>query len=122
MRFVNRDQSPFTCAQTCEITTDPSPTAEATRLTDPARTSPTAKMPGAEVWKPGLRAPASGPGQDEALVVERDEAREPAGVGRGPHHDEDRPRVDAPVLPASRVADRHRLEPVVAVERVIWRV
>jgi hypothetical protein len=25
-----------------EITTDPSPTAEATRLTDPARTSPTA--------------------------------------------------------------------------------
>lgn len=33
---------PFTCDQTCEITTDPSPTAEATRLTDPARTSPTA--------------------------------------------------------------------------------
>jgi hypothetical protein len=32
-----------------EITTDPSPTAEATRFTDPARTSPTAKMPAREV-------------------------------------------------------------------------
>ena len=36
----------LTCSQTLEITTDPSPTAEATRFTDPARTSPTAKMPG----------------------------------------------------------------------------
>jgi hypothetical protein len=32
----------FRCFQTSEITTDPSPTPEATRLTDPARTSPTA--------------------------------------------------------------------------------
>src|SRR5262249_37115675 len=39
----------LTCSQTLEITTDPSPTAEATRLTEPARTSPTAKMPGCEV-------------------------------------------------------------------------
>ena len=30
-------------------TTDPSPTPEATRFTDPARTSPTAKTPGCEV-------------------------------------------------------------------------
>src|SRR5262249_13535778 len=37
------------CSQTLEITTEPSPTAEATRLTEPARTSPTAKMPGWEV-------------------------------------------------------------------------
>jgi hypothetical protein len=36
----------LTCSQTLEITTDPSPTAEATRFTDPARTSPTANMPG----------------------------------------------------------------------------
>jgi hypothetical protein len=36
----------LTCSQTSEITTEPSPTAEATRFTDPARTSPTAKMPG----------------------------------------------------------------------------
>lgn len=38
-----------TWSQTFEMTTDPSPTAEATRLTEPARTSPTAKMPGQEV-------------------------------------------------------------------------
>jgi hypothetical protein len=36
----------LTYSQTLEITTEPSPTAEATRFTDPARTSPTAKMPG----------------------------------------------------------------------------
>ena len=37
------------CWWTSDRTTEPSPTAEATRLTDPARTSPTAKMPGTEV-------------------------------------------------------------------------
>src|SRR5215471_11763144 len=37
---------------TAEITTDPSPTAEATRLTDPARTSPAANTPGTDVAKP----------------------------------------------------------------------
>ena len=38
-------------SHTLEITTDPSPTEDATRLTEPARTSPTAKMPGNEVAK-----------------------------------------------------------------------
>src|SRR6202040_4067445 len=46
----------FTNSQTLEITTDPSPTEEATRLTEPARTSPTAKIPGSEVAK-GEAAP-----------------------------------------------------------------
>src|SRR5258708_37466593 len=41
----------FTNSQTLDITTDPSPTEEATRLTEPARTSPTAKTPGNEVAK-----------------------------------------------------------------------
>src|SRR5665213_787283 len=41
----------LTNSQTLEITTEPSPTEEATRLTDPARTSPTAKTPGSEVEK-----------------------------------------------------------------------
>src|ERR1700732_1223937 len=41
----------LTCSQTLEMTTDPSPTEEATRLTEPARTSPTAKTPGSEVAK-----------------------------------------------------------------------
>jgi hypothetical protein len=36
---------------TVEMTTDPSPTAEATRLTEPARASPTANSPGTEVSK-----------------------------------------------------------------------
>jgi hypothetical protein len=35
----------FTNSHTLEITTEPSPTEEATRLTDPDRTSPTAKIP-----------------------------------------------------------------------------
>src|SRR5690349_20838334 len=38
-----RDSARKVCS--CETTTEPSPTAEATRLTEPARTSPTAKMP-----------------------------------------------------------------------------
>src|SRR4029077_18587671 len=41
----------LTNSHTLEITTDPSPTEDATRLTEPARTSPTAKMPGSEVAK-----------------------------------------------------------------------
>src|SRR5580693_2177135 len=41
----------LTNSQTLEITTDPSPTDDATRFTEPARTSPTAKMPGSELAK-----------------------------------------------------------------------
>jgi hypothetical protein len=41
----------FTNSHTFDMTTEPSPTDEATRLTDPARTSPTAKMPGRDVAK-----------------------------------------------------------------------
>ncbi|MEP7184854.1 MAG: AraC family transcriptional regulator [Rhodanobacter sp.] len=51
---------PSTNSQTLEITTDPSPTAEATRFTDPLRTSPTAKMPGSEAAK-GELAPTAAP-------------------------------------------------------------
>jgi len=40
---------PLRNSHTLEMTTDPSPTDDATRLTDPARTSPTAKMPGCDV-------------------------------------------------------------------------
>jgi len=48
-RSGGRHVERFMNSQTLEITTDPSPTADATRLTDPARTSPTAKTPGQEV-------------------------------------------------------------------------
>src|SRR6202023_4328921 len=51
----------LTCSQTLEITTEPSPTAEATRFTDPARTSPTAKMPGNEAARGEGGGPAPAP-------------------------------------------------------------
>ena len=51
----------LTNSQTLEITTDPSPTEEATRLTDPARTSPTAKTPGSEVAKGEAGEPSPEP-------------------------------------------------------------
>src|SRR5580658_10287738 len=50
----------LTNSQTLEITTEPSPTEEATRLTDPDRTSPTAKSPGRDVAK-GESTPAAAP-------------------------------------------------------------
>ncbi len=47
--YLFQGAHPFKCDQTFEMTTDPSPTAEATRFTDPALTSPTAKIPGCDV-------------------------------------------------------------------------
>src|SRR4029450_4303536 len=44
-----RDRPPPGHSSTWLITIEPSPTAEPTRLTDPRRTSPTAKMPGTQV-------------------------------------------------------------------------
>src|ERR1700733_7829429 len=52
---------PLTYSQTFEITTEPSPTDEATRLTEPARTSPTAKMPGSDVAKGEAAEPSPEP-------------------------------------------------------------
>ena len=40
-----------------ETTTDPSPTPDATRLIDPDRTSPTAKMPGFDASKGEFHSP-----------------------------------------------------------------
>ena len=79
---------------------DPSPTAEATRLMLPARTSPTANTPGRlvssryggrvsgqlrvdEIVGGEVRA-----GLDEPFVIERDAAVEPVGVGRRAGHHE----------------------------------
>src|SRR6202521_4608063 len=55
------DRQRLTNSQTLEITTDPSPTEEATRLTEPARTSPTAKTPGSEVAKGEAAEPVPEP-------------------------------------------------------------
>ena len=72
---------------------EPSPTPEATRLTEPWRTSPATKMPGtlvssrkgsrSEVPPLGALAVAHqvGAGQDEAVLVALDDAFEPVGAG-----------------------------------------
>jgi len=53
---------------------DPSPAAEATRFTEPLRTSPTAKMRGREAAKDEW-APTSAPVSTKPLVVELDQIR-----------------------------------------------
>ncbi len=80
----------FSTRCTNETAIDPSPTADATRLTLPPRTSPTANTPGQarleQVRRPRERPLRRGqvlgrqvrPGLDEALRVERDAAVEPA--------------------------------------------
>ena len=71
-------------------TTEPSPTPEATRLTEPERTSPTANTPGVVVAKGEASAarPASWPVTTKPLRVEVEAAAQPVGVGLGPDHDE----------------------------------
>lgn len=56
---VDRCQIEFRNSHAFEMTTDPSPTDEATRFTEPARTSPTAKIPGRDVAYAELPCPAS---------------------------------------------------------------
>ena len=82
---------------TSDTTTEPSPTAEATRLTDPARTSPTAKSPGTDVscaqaGRSSAQAPASshvGPGEEEAPPVTHDGVGQPGRVRLRTDHDEE---------------------------------
>ena len=85
---------------TNETAIDPSPTADATRLTLPHRTSPTANTPGSEVssryGERSSRPSGSGEiflrqvpsGLDETLRIERDTAIQPTGVRVGPRHQE----------------------------------
>src|ERR1700694_3156268 len=86
------------------MTIAPSPTAEATRLTEPLRTSPPANTPGLLVskiigWRAGRRrSPVAGgvhrrgAGRHEALLVELDRAPQPRGVGYRTDEDEQGPR------------------------------
>ena len=83
----------------------PSPTAEATRFTEPLRTSPAAKTPGRLVSRvmqssgprlchslgAGAGLLASGAGEDEAAGVEGEHAGQPLGVGVGAGEDEQAP-------------------------------
>ena len=96
------------CACTKLTAIDPSPTADATRFTEPLRTSPAANTPGRLVSsrngaRPG-RPPALGvggarrqlgSGQHEALAVQLHAAAEPGGVGVGADEEEERAGLDA---------------------------
>ena len=81
----------MTCSCTSRTAIAPSPTAEATRLTDPLLTSPTANTPGRLVSRRGCRRA----GEDEPVVVERDASGEPGRARVGADEHEERPGVDA---------------------------
>src|SRR5215207_8171434 len=93
-----------------EITTDPSPRAEATRLTDPARTSPTANTPGTDVTKPS--------GDYESFGVELD-ARlgQPGRAGVRANHQEETGCVEPDVPLEDVVPPGQRAEPTGAIDR-----
>ena len=85
---------------------EPSPTAAATRLPEPPRTSPAAKMPGTFVSnrngsrssvQPRGRRSAAGQiraGEDVTLLVALDDAGDHLGARRGADEDEHRRRVE----------------------------
>ena len=76
----------------CDTTTEPSPTAEATRLTDPLRTSPMAKTPGSVVsYGCGLRcsdhwSARGGVGirRAQSPIGRAPRLRKPVGAGSAP--------------------------------------
>ena len=101
----------------------PSPTAAATRLTGPKRTSPQAKMPGharlqqvgVAVERPAAGRAHVGAGEHVAAAVERDLGRQPAGLGVRADEDEQPAGVEAGRLAGRAVADLDRLERALAV-------
>ena len=108
---------------------EPSPTAEATRLTLPERTSPTANTPGRLVSRRyGARGSGQcaaarscgaqvGAGAHEALVVERHAALAASGVGHGAGHEEDVADRRASRRSPAPCAPDDALEVVVALQR-----
>ena len=117
---------PDRCSHTSRTAIEPSPTAEATRLIEPLRTSPTAKTPGRLVSSEQRRAPGSvgavpavgatsRPVRTKPRVVERELVAEPARVRLGADEDEQRARVELRALVAGPVVlDDDRLERAVA--------
>ena len=108
---------------------DPSPTADATRFTEPLRTSPAANTPGRLVSSRNGSRPASrqrsawrvvggsdGPVRTKPLAVELDAASEPLGVGVGADEEEERAGPDRHLLPRP-VARAHLAQMAVAIER-----
>ena len=89
---------------------EPSPTAEATRLTEPERTSPAAKTPRRLVssrngWRFDVRAATrrARAGQHEAAFSSRlDLLRQPVGARNGADEAEERGGLERPLLPGRR--------------------
>ena len=110
-RPLARDRARYAC--TPVTARAPSPTAAATRWTDPARTSPAAKTPGRLV---SSGRPAPGLARDDvAPVVSGDLVREPRRVGHGADEDDERGGVDRLDLARPRVQELEPLEPALAV-------
>ena len=102
----------------------PSPTAAATLLAEPLRTSPTAKTPGLLVSSGKGPVPLrtagcgqrTGPGPDEAVVVKVNQAAQPVCARYSPDEDEERARrKDAPRA-GTAADDGDRLQRLVAVQ------
>ena len=98
-----------------ETAIEPSPTALATRLIERARTSPATKTPGTLVSSrngsrfSGQPSPLHvGAGEDEAVLVARDDALEPVGVRRGADEDEAGVDVERRTRRRRRPATRSR--------------
>ena len=100
---------------------DPSPTADATRFTEPCRTSPAANTPGMLVSS-GERARSSGQASRREVGAGEDEAlRRPAMPGgsqsvwgSAPMSRNRAGGLDAVSVPESHVAEHEVLEPPVA--------
>ena len=130
-REVRGASSAHSCSVwwTNETAIEPSPTAEATRLTFPPRTSPTANTPGRLVsrrW--GARASGhfavdqvvavrSGPVLMNPFASSATQPSQPRRVRHRAHHDEHVPDVAGLDAAVSVVAPAHALELVAAFER-----
>ena len=107
-----------------ETTIEPSPTREATRLIEPARTSPTANTPRRLVSSAcGRRSVCQSPSRieagaaaHEAVLVERHAAAQPLGVRHRAEHQEDVGDRARLLLAGAAVAPGHLLEVAVAGE------
>ena len=105
-------------------TIEPSPTAEATRLIDPDRTSPTAKMPGQLVasgcdnaWEDAGSSDAADTPVRTNPLSSKASAVEPLGVRRGPEHEKHIRNMAGLGLPGNPVAPRNGVQVPVAIQR-----
>ena len=121
----------YSCRTWCtkDIAIEPSPTADATRLTFPPRTSPTAKMPGTLVssrcgamGSGQIVARKIGPGLDKSSSIERKAAGNPPRIWNRSHHDKHMLDVVSFDQSRLRVPPAHTLEMRIALESLDYRM